>query len=163
MGVMDTDALSNFVYGELYIPVTLKITDQPIQVVRRWTFPASMKSSISEFACDFEKPFWAPYEVNQDKRILKLPNYTIVEHLQGLKRNNSYSYTMMGIKDITEYKGSFALIDSNPSNEQLTLEWSVSFKSNSSQSAIDILTIVCRDSKMMTTQMVNHFGPSISE
>ena len=39
-GVMDVDALSDLVYYELYVPVTVKKTDEPIELARSWTFPA---------------------------------------------------------------------------------------------------------------------------
>jgi hypothetical protein len=161
MGLMDTDALSDFVYGELYIPVTLKPTDQSIEIYKRWIFPSNMKSSVSQFACRFDKPFWASFEVHDDKRTLKLPNYIIVEYLQRPEGNDSYNYTMTGIKDVVEFRGTFAIVDSGSSNDQLSLEWRVSFKCYNTLAIINMLTIIVRDSQKMTTRMQDYFGPHV--
>jgi Ferritin-like len=161
MGVMDTDALSDFVYGEVYVPVIFKTIDQPLELIRSWTFPANMKTSLYEYACSFDKPFWAPFEVKGDKRILKLPSCTVVEYLQKPQENDSYSYTMTGIKDINEYKGTFALIDLS-SSKQIRLEWRVSFKCDNPQAVINMLTLIARDSKNMTALMGDHFSPHMN-
>jgi hypothetical protein len=162
LGIMDSDALSNFIYGELYIPVKLKTnTHQPIKIVKQWIFPYDMKSLISEYACKFEQPFWAPFEIEDGKRILKLPEYTLTEYLEKAEGTESYSYAMKGSEDIEEYECMFSIRDSGSKKDDIKLEWRITFITSNSKATINTFTFIGRTLKKMTFQLDNHFSPSV--
>ncbi len=75
-GIMDVDALSDFVFGELYIPLTIIANqDQQVRLTHSWTFNKPMYHPLSNFALDFEHAFWRDdyiYGLVPNSRTLKI-------------------------------------------------------------------------------------------
>ncbi|HEX4307481.1 MAG TPA: ferritin-like domain-containing protein [Solirubrobacterales bacterium] len=59
-GVMDTDGLSDLVYGELYVPLTVKPGSGPVTVQRRWLFPTAIKDQALAYVATLEIPSPGP-------------------------------------------------------------------------------------------------------
>jgi hypothetical protein len=156
-GMMDTDALSDFVYGELYIPVTVAAPDQSLTFARRWTFPAGMRAAVAQYACRFDHPFWASFKVQGNTRTLTLPDgkTVITETLQRQGRD-SYTYRMTGIPGLTAYTGSFTL---TAAADLATLEWAVSFQCADPQTIVRVLSMIAEAAQQMTAAMTSHFSP----
>ena len=58
-GIMDVDALSDFIFGELYIPVTITSgLCQEIKLCHDWKFNEQMYGPLKNFTIDFYKVFW---------------------------------------------------------------------------------------------------------
>jgi len=155
LGVMDVDALSNFVWGELYVPVTVQAAG-PIQLTSNWNFPAIMESAVAAVACQFSKPFWASYQV--DGNIRKLPAATgaITETLTPSPSSSSYSYTLSGLTGVQSFQGQFAAA---VSGGETTLAWTVAFTCVDTASAVTAVGFVAAAAQQMTAALTESFGP----
>ncbi|MGH9720111.1 MAG: ferritin-like domain-containing protein [Bryobacteraceae bacterium] len=148
LGAMDNDALSCLVFGELYIPLNLQVTSQPVHLENKWEFPASMETALAEYACQFEKPFWTTYQVNGTTRTLG----TITETLETPSAAGSYTYTMTGIAGLTSFTGSFSVNAGD-------LVWSVSFVCENPQAAVQVLQFIGESNQQMTDRLNWFFSP----
>lgn len=62
LGIMDTDSLRNFVFGEVYIPVRFDTNAPELKLTWKWTCGRALESDIAAFALKWEKPFWGAYD-----------------------------------------------------------------------------------------------------
>ena len=152
-GVMDTDALSDFVYGELYVPVTVQPTGEPIALSRTWSFPESMSAAVSGYACRFAAPFWAQYQVSGDERTTKLPDGTVLTDTLQTQEADSYTYTTTGWDGVTDAAGTFTL------TAPADLTWSFSFKATDPQVVVAVLAAVATAAQQMEVAMAAEFSP----
>lgn len=158
-GVMDTDALSDLVYGELYIPVTVQPNGEGhIELSEKWTFPASMENPVEDYAVRFDKPFWAPFQVDGKVRTAKLPDGTTITETLVSQNDNQYTYTLTGLPGVTAYQGNFTL-ERDKANDQVILHWNIAFQASDAQSIVKTISIIAQATQQMTTAMGNHFGP----
>lgn len=160
LGVMDTDALSNLVFGELYIPVTANfIENKPVNLKKTWKFDTIMKSLIVEYAQKFNNnPLWPFISESDKQRITKLPNsVNIVEEIQS-HDDVGYSCKITGFKGINNYNGSFVVSESK--NQSINLEWKVWFNCNDSTDLPYIVGKINRDAQQITQDLTERFGPN---
>jgi hypothetical protein len=157
-GVMDTDALSDVVYGELYVPLTVQPADGPVSFEHSWRFVPGMEEIVASYACVFDDPFWAQFDVEGDKRKIVLPDgkTTITETLtqQG---EAEYSYSAVGVPGISDYTGSFA-VTTDP--DAATLAWTTTFRADDAKSLVEMLTINAGAAAIMGATLAQHFSPS---
>ena len=66
-GLQDYDALSTYTAGTMYIPITAMPSGQ-IFVHANWTWDKDIYDDLSQFAVQFNAPFWTPYTVNPPVR-----------------------------------------------------------------------------------------------
>lgn len=158
-GVMDTDAISDLVFGELYVPVTVEATDQPIALASDWTFPESMRSAVAAYACRFDHPFWAPFDVRNNERILELPDGTVITETLREQREDAYTYTMTGIEGMTDYVGTLALSGAEGSAGEVKLEWQVAFKGDAASAILNMMRVVGQAAEQMRAALTRHFTP----
>jgi hypothetical protein len=155
-GIMDTDALANLVYGEVYIPLTAKLRETP-QVVYSWTFHADLVDVLSRFACRFSAPFWDSFEISGDgmERKPAHGDGNVVERLleQG---EQHYRYQIIGMKGIDELIARFTLTEE--ANE-VRLEWATSTKSESPTAMVMALTAIARQAEAVTEALEAAFAP----
>lgn len=162
-GVMDTDAIRDLVFGELYIPITVEPSDKPITLSRSWVFPAAMQKTVADYACNFANPYWAPFKVSADgkTRTLKLSKTAEITETLLKKNADSYSYTMTGLEGVTDYTGAFSVSKPKNGDETITLDWTVTFKASTPQAVITAVTTVANGAQQMTDAMSNHFAPKV--
>ena len=116
-----------------------------------------MKSALAEYACQFEKPLWAQFEVKGNSRSLTLPDgTTITETLQQQATPDSYTYTMTGIKDISSYSGTLAV---HIAGDTAQLEWTVVFESRVADAIVKMLGLNADAAEEISTKMADHFRP----
>jgi hypothetical protein len=155
-GVMDTDAISDLVFGELYVPLTVEDTDQPIALASHWTFPESIRSAVAAYACRFDHPFWAPFDVHSNERILELPDGTVITETLREQKEDAYTYTMTGIEGVTDYVGAFTISGANGSTSKVKLEWQISFKGDADSTVLKMIHVVGQAAKQMRTALTRH-------
>jgi ferritin-like protein len=156
-GVMDTDALSDLVYGELYVPLTIETGNEPIQLAHEWTFPAGMKSVITDYACQFSKPFWAPYKVNGNTRSLVLDErVTLEEKLEQPIPSGGYRYSIAGFLGLAECTAGFFLEENDGT---IKLKWSLSFSGNAADTTLRVVRFIGASAKQISDALLNHFSP----
>lgn len=157
-GVMDTDGLSDLVFGELYVPLTVQVGPDPVTFSRRWSFPTGIRDALAEYACRFDAPFWANFVVEGNTRTTSLPNGTeIVETLER-QESDSYAYSMIGPPGISDYHGSFSLSPPDAKG-RVTLEWKDTFRAADEGALVSMLSTLAGAAETIANQLRSHFGP----
>jgi hypothetical protein len=160
LGPMDTDALSNFICGELYVPLTVSPDGKRIQMTQEWRFPAALRDVLADYALRFDKPFWAPFEVKGDTRTLVVSDtLTIVEKLSGEVKNKSYSYTMTGVPDVSDYTGTFSLEPVDGDAGHIRLVWTYAFRAANATAVISTLGLAAGGAQAMAAKLREAFAP----
>jgi hypothetical protein len=155
-GVMDVDALSNLVFGELFIPVTIAQAPGPIKLAERWAFPASMQDVVSAFGCQFSKPFWADYQVAGNTRTLTSAEGTIVETLQPPTSVSAYSYTLSGLAGVTSCQCRF---EAAVTGAETALTWSAVLSCSDPARALNAVAWVSGAGQSMKAALMKYFQP----
>jgi hypothetical protein len=163
-GYMDTDALADFVYGELYIPVSVQ-SSGTITLSQSWAFPAEMKDALAQFACRFENPFWDDSATVKDgQRILKAESLTITETLLGTPAPYEYAYDATfsgegGVEQVREYRGSFSVDEKGETPKPVRLCWEVSFQGTQASALVIIMRSFAETTAAITRALTQQFGP----
>jgi hypothetical protein len=157
-GVMDTDALSAVVYGQLYVPLEVKPGQGPARFAPSWRFPAGMEAAVAGWACKFDAPFWAQFDVRGNVRSITLPDgtTTITEELAD-ETDSGYSYTGEGVDGISDYAGSFEV---STEGDATVLTWATSWTAADSASLVRMLSINAGGAAAMGAALDAHFSPS---
>jgi hypothetical protein len=156
-GIMDTDALANFVYGELYVPIAVQPTSDPIAISSSWTFSGELIHAVAGFACTFARPFWAAYDVSSDTRTRKLDDGTVVTETRASAQPQRYTVTVTGIPSVDRHLDVFEVAASAP--EACRLTWSTSFIASSAEAVVAQLQYVARTREQMRAALTAHFAP----
>lgn len=157
LGVMDVDALSSFVYAELYIPLEIDSARGTIHKQSRWVFPASVKGALASYACSFSQPFWAEFTVNGKVRTTKLTDGTEITEKLTKKSKSGYRYTMTGIDHLVGYEGAFEIEADGP--DAVTLTWSVQFEAEDDATVFKVIKLIVDASAHMDAALRAHFSP----
>ncbi|MEC5145411.1 ferritin-like domain-containing protein [Chitinophaga sp. 212800010-3] len=135
-GIMDTDALSDFVFGELYIPLTISNVNGNISFKRTWKYNIALLQPLQGFACQFQHPFWNnDYAVQGNTRTLKVSkDVTITETLDNTT-SAGYSYALAGYPGITSCTQTVEMAADTTSNTA-NLNWTIQFTATDQQALI---------------------------
>jgi hypothetical protein len=160
LGAMDTDALSHFIYGELYVPLSVTPEGKDIRNSQEWRFPARMREVLADYAVRFDKPFWADYKVDGKTRTLVIPDqYMIVETLTDLVQGTSYNYVMQGPPGVSDFTGSFSIEPVQGDAGQIRLVWSYAFRAADTNAAISTLGLTAGAVQAMSARLHEAFAP----
>lgn len=121
-GIMDTDAISDLVFGELYIPLQVLPDGKPFVITRNWVFSAGMKDLLGAYTLQFGKPFWATFNVSGDTRTITLPTGVTLTETLLTADGESYSYAATGMPGIRNYTGRFSVSTLADQGVELTLQ-----------------------------------------
>lgn len=140
-GIMDTDAISDMVYGELFIPLEVVPQSEPFVISKKWTFVKGMKEVLASYTCHFQQPFWTnDFDVEGNVRSITFPNRTKFTETLLQETPYGYSYSGEGMDGIHGYRGSFNVDNSTDEKVELTLH--ITFQYESADSFIKMTTIV---------------------
>lgn len=156
-GIMDTDALSDVVFGELYVPLTAQPADGPTRFERRWRFAGGMEEVVAAYACRFAAPFWGSFQVAGDTRTTTLPDGTTIIETLTQQGDAEYAYTASGVPGISDFSGRFAVTAAQDAAE---LSWTSTFSSADATSLVRMLTINAGDAATIGSTLAQHFAPS---
>lgn len=160
-GLMDVDALSDFVYGDLYIPLTA--TGRDVLFRRGWTFPAAMKEAVVEYACDFSKPFWARYQVDGDVRTVTVPGLdrdnpaaesTLTERLTS-RSAAAYRYEQTGFPGMESFQAAFAV---SADGEVASLSWQCEFRASTPDVMVRCYAFLAGTADAIGAALADHFS-----
>ena len=161
-GIMDSDALTDMVYGEVYIPLKVVPNKKPFTIEHTWNFAKGMEEVVAEYACVFAKPFWAPFKVSKNGKLRKTQAsndgqpFTITEKL--LKSDPlGYIYAGTGFAGVTNYTGHFQVTETKDGSVVFTLK--VSFNYDSAKAFIGVAKIIGGFFKSVTEKLDGHFSP----
>ena len=163
-GIMDTDALTDLVYGELFIPVQVVPGNTPFSIGKKWTFSEGMKEVVTKYTCDFKKPFWANFKILKDGKVRSTNasndgvSFTIVETL--VKTGSAgYTYSGTGFAGVTDYIGHFEVTPTKDGSVEFSIR--VSFKFGSAKDFIGVAKIIGGFFKGVTEKLDAQFSPRV--
>lgn len=161
-GVMDTDALSDFVYGELYVPLEAAAPDQPLQFRYRWSLPGAAITSVKKYACEFKAPFWRDtYQVAGDHRSYEWSDGTkthlITETLEPAGKNG-YEYKVEGFP-ARDYECKCKFSVSEDASRNVQLEWTFEFSCADPGDITRVVAAAAADAALMLNALKTRFSP----
>ena len=162
---MDTDALANFVYGDVYIPVKLGPTGSmppPITVPTTWTYAAAHFEALAELCTNFTVPFWTKkYEIFDGGRKRRLSYngqqlYIAEELVNSTIEPAKCEYSYIGeplTHGIDNYRGSFVVAKTATAS---TLTWTYSGAPRSADAA-EVFLCTCAEAAQAMTEALNAY------
>jgi len=172
-GVMDTDALLDFVYFELYIPVKPGTDgDVSFTFTKEWTFTADIQEAVKKYGCSFESPILnSSYEaISQNTRTRKESVFGVeFTETKGNSNEDLYEYSSSEISvdggsSVKIEPGKFEFTEI-PADQRVKLTWTATFtvagdnEDAKSHAIVLAANFFAKDAQDMTTEMENHFGP----
>ncbi|NER97852.1 MAG: hypothetical protein F6J86_29080 [Symploca sp. SIO1B1] len=173
-GVMDADALLDFVYFELYIPVKPNI-DGSFTFTKEWTFTADIQEAVKKYGCDFSKPIlessYETIETGAKERTRKESDSVFgkgfPETLSGSpEQPGSYEYS----SDPIDVDGASVTIAGNfgctEGEDPVKLTWTATFtvkgdnEDAKSHAIVLAANFFAKDAQDMTIKLKSHFGPN---
>lgn len=162
-GLMDVDAVSDFVYGELYVPLAAK--GDEVRFAREWAFPLAMRSAVMDYACNFGKPFWGDFAVDGDTRSIAVQGLvpgqptSAVTLVETLEREDAagYVYSMQGFPGMAAYMGRFSLSENG---EQIVLRWECRFQAATDDAMLRCYALLAASADTIGGDLAAHFGPA---
>jgi hypothetical protein len=155
-GVMDTDALSDLIYGELFIPIKVVSASNPIKLAQNWLFDSAIHLAVVNYTCKFMNPFWASYKVTENERITQLPSGLTIQELLQQQNSTYYTYAINGIDGISDFIGSFTC---KIEDKKTKLTWQVSFRSKSPEQIVQASSLFGQFSTQINSALMTHFQP----
>ncbi|WP_225410772.1 ferritin-like domain-containing protein [Stigmatella hybrida] len=160
LGPMDTDALSHFISGEIFVPLTVVFSGNPLSTSQEWRFPAFLREALAEYALRFDKPFWAPFKVEGNTRTLDVSGmYTLVETLSGPKTGQSYHYTIEGIPGVSDCSGFLGLEPVEGEPGEIKLVWACRFQAEGMGAAVSAFALLANTAQGMSEELSRAFAP----
>lgn len=156
MGAMDTDALCDLVYGEVYVPVVAAPADGDLTLTREWSFPGAVAGAIREFACRFAAPFWAEYTVTGKSRTTALrPDVTLTETLTE-EEADRYSYRLTGLPGVASFTSTLAL---HEAGARVALRWRAQVTAGTATALVDVVSYFTATADAMADRLKAYFEP----
>lgn len=157
-GIMDTDALSALVYGELYLPVRIVGARDRVPFARGWVFPGGIRQAMADYACKFDHVFWDPAaKVDGKTRTYSLPDGRVLTETLVEQSGSSYRYIQTGFTGVSDCQGCFRI--SPADHDDLKLEWEMSFSGKEPGAIVDVLGALAGLAKRMTAAMQARWCP----
>jgi Ferritin-like len=156
-GMMDTDALSDFIFGELYVPLEVSAPlDQPLQFCYRWSLPSADITAVREYACRFTAPFWRHYQSAADQRSYQSSGGSVITEVRISADENGYKYRVEGYP-ASDYLCVFSVSMDTEKNVQL--EWAFSFSCDDPGHVRSVVAAAAADAALMLTALTSRFSP----
>lgn len=145
LAAMDTDALTNVVYGDLYIPLTLMEVnkDKEYKIEKKWIFPAGSRDIVYSFTSDFCKCFWVPTgcacATDKHTRTINTPDAVITETY--VKNNgDGYEYSLAGVDGASKYHG--AMMTTENDKREVVFIWTCTYQCENAESILRMSAIM---------------------
>jgi hypothetical protein len=158
-GMMDVDAVSDFVYGELYIP--LAVTGKVAAFRRAWSFPATMKDAVIAFAGTFGRPFWMQYKIDSSRRTVDIPGLdprdpknvalteTVIEQSPA-----GYRYSQTGFPNLSSCE---AIVEIGDDGVLTHFVWRCRFEGTDQQTIVRYYTLLADTADKMEAALEDQF------
>jgi hypothetical protein len=156
-GMMDTDALSDFIFGELYVPLEVSaVPDQPLQFSYRWSLPGADITAVKAYTCEFGAPFWREYQPAGNQRGYQSPGGSVITEVQMSADENGYKYRVEGYP-VSDYLCGFSVSTDTENNVQF--EWAFSFSCDDPGHVTSVVAAAAADAALMLTALTSRFSP----
>ncbi len=155
-GVMDTDAITDLVFGELFIPVIAKKTEKKVSFTRSWEFNLFLYEPLRSYCLKFKKPFWTnEYEVDDSTRKINVDKTTVIETILQQDANR-YSYSSSGFENIREFENSLQL---EQINGKIIFTWRNDFYFDEEGAFVNILQFIVNTRDSMIEAIKSYLEP----
>jgi len=114
-----------------------------------------MKDLIVHYACNFQKPFWAVYQVNGDTRILESGDLKLTEKLVD-QNDAAYRYELSGLDGLSNYTGYF---QTTQDNNKIRLKYSASFRCTDPSGIVNVCNYFGNVIQAMEQSLKKQFSP----
>ncbi len=159
LGMMDTDALSNVVYGDLYIPLMAGATHEPVVLTDSWTFPAGLEPVLQPVVAQFSRVFWTDSaRVTDNTRTWTAPDGTLLTETLADQTETGYTYQITGLTDVLTAEGSLALTITDAGRVRLT--WTITFTYDLAAGAVAMSRLVGQTRPLMGATLRQFLGPA---
>jgi hypothetical protein len=157
---MDTDALGNLIFGELYIPLSVEAPERggdPITVRKRWSFAPGTQEAMRAYAGDFTKPFWANFTFNEAKteRSIEISKDVTISETLEQAGPQGYTYRLTGLPSVSSYTGQFEV--GQDGRDELV--WTVKFVADNPEQVVKTLGLIGSASAQMSSALQSRFTP----
>ncbi|CAF1278879.1 unnamed protein product [Adineta ricciae] len=164
LGAMDTDALSNFIFGELYMPLKVTKSDKEIQFVKTWVYTNSLFQTIAEFACRFDKPFWnSDYQIvdNQTRTLIVEDGNDKINLTETCTNANGagYEYTQDGFKGVQNCRQYSRVEDYL--KDKMKLSWGITFKIENIDALMQMVNFFNNQTDAINHELQKYFTPAV--
>ena len=159
LGMMDTDALSNVVYGDLYIPLVAGSSHEPVVLTDSWTFPAGLEPVLQPVVARFGRVFWADSAVITDNtRTWTAPDGTLLTETLLAQTETGYTCQLAGLAGVLTAEGSLNLTTTDAGRVRLT--WTMTFTYESAAGAVAMSRLVGQTRPLMLGAIRQFLGPA---
>ena len=157
-GMMDTDALSDFIFGELYVPLEVSAApDQPLQFCYRWSLPGADITTVRKYACSFADPFWRHYQPAGNQRSYQSPGGSVIIEARMSEDENGYKYRVVEGYPASDYQCEFSV--STDTEDNVQLEWAFSFSCDDPGHVTSVVAAAAADAALMLAALTSRFSP----
>jgi hypothetical protein len=168
LGTMDTDALSSFVFGELYVPLKVTTPNKEIKFTKEWVYNIDLYQAIASFACSFTKPFWRDDYVMKDSKtrtltlkMNKKDETTLIEKCVKDSGMSGYEYTQEGYKGITSCHQYIKL--ERDTNNKTRFTWTIVFQAENADNVVCMANFFGEQNTMVNDALENKFPPDTND
>jgi len=159
--IMDTDALSDFCWAEIYVPLQVEpVIGTGQRFEQSWDFPLPLADDVTALACDFSHPFWTQaYVIDGERRtLLNEDGTTIVERLHK-KWPHGYEYEVSGYKGLSNALAAFT-IEKNAQTAKLC--WRLNYSAADSATMLAVLRFAAQLTAATGNALSTTFAPRAS-
>lgn len=158
LGVMDTDALSNFIFGELYVPLELGTSDKEVTFTKEWIYNVDLYQEIENYACQFDNPFWRCYpHRSKETRTLEIDGVTLIETFINSCHPAGYEYTQTGFQGVETCRQYVKL--ERDSEKMTKFTWKIIFGAKNSDALMNMVNFFGQQNDLIDVALKNYFTP----
>ncbi len=158
LGMMDTDALSNVVYGDLYIPLTVGSSHEQVTLSESWTCPPGLEPVLKPIVARFGRVFWTETaQINGATRTWQAPDGTLLTETLLIQTETGYTYQLAGVTGVSAAAGSLALTTTDTGRVRLT--WEITFNYNSAGGAVAMSRLAGQTRPLMLAAIRQFLDP----
>ena len=159
--IMDTDALSDFCWAEVYIPMEVEpVIAGGQRFEQSWEFPLALADGVTAFACDFSHPFWTKgYVIDGERRTLLYEDGTTVVEQLRKKSPYGYEYEVSGYKGLSNALASFTV---EKTAQTAKLRWRLNYSAADSATMLAVLRFAAQLAAAAGNTLNAAFAPHAS-
>ena len=155
-GLMDTDALSSVLYGELYVPLVANPGPDPVVLSHDWRFDPGLEATVTAVGTPFDDPFWGSFQVDGNTRTRTFADGTVVTEELTASTGSSYAYASVGAAAVTDWTSRWSVAGGD---DAVVLSWHTSFVTADAAAAVALTSDFAQTVAAATAALTARFAP----
>jgi hypothetical protein len=155
-GLMDTDALSSLLYGELYVPLVANPGPDPVVLSHDWRFDPGLEATLTLAGTRFDDPVAGSYRVDGNTRTRTLADGSTVTDELTASDGSSYAYTCGGVASVTDWSGRWSVARTD---DAVVLTWRTAFVTTDGPAAVGLASDFAQTVAAATAALTARFAP----